>query len=204
MGDKYDVKKAHKALYAPKNTTFELLDVPEQRFLSIEGIGSPQGKDFASAIETLYSVAYPLKFIAKARTGEDYAVGPLEGLWWADDYSAFAANERTDWRWRLLTVIPDFVSSEDLQAAQAKSLSKGVIQASETSFHTLHEGLCFQALYIGPFSDEGPVLKELHEVIMPESGMSFNGLHHEIYLSDMRKTDPSQLKTVLRQPVSMK
>ena len=81
---KYDVKTAHKALYAPKNQSFELIHVPAQRFLSIQGIGSPQSETLSQVIETLFAVAYPLKFISRARTGEYYVVGPLEGLWWSD------------------------------------------------------------------------------------------------------------------------
>ena len=82
-----------------------------------------------------------------------------------------------------------------------KATSKGCSHASQTHFHELYEGLSFQMLYIGPFSNEGPVLEKLHSVVMPDSGMIFNGLHHEIYLSDMRKTEASKLKTILRQPV---
>lgn len=28
-----------------------------------------------------------------------------------------------------------------------------------------------------------------------------NGLHHEIYLSDVQETDPAQMRTILRHPV---
>lgn len=197
---KYDVKTAYKALYAPKNVSFELLEVPPQRFVSIQGIGSPQSSEFSAAIETLYSVSFPLKFISKARSGFDYVVGPLEALWWADDYTAFVSNHRNSWRWRLISAVPDSVSDEDLDAAQHKSLAKGAQNATQTSFHTLDEGLCFQALYLGPFSDEGPVLEHLHNTLMPSEELTFNGHHHEIYLSDMLKTEPSKLRTVLRQP----
>ena len=201
---KYDFKTAFKALYAPKNVTFELLEVPQQRFVSIESIGSPQSSEFTAAIETLYSVSFPLKFISKARSSFDYVVGPLEALWWADDYTAFVSNHRDSWRWRLLSAVPDSVSDEDLDAAQHKALGKGAQNAAHTSFHTLNEGLCFQALYVGPFSGEGPFLDHLHNTLMPSEDMAFNGHHHEIYLSDMRKTEPAKLRTVLRQPVIKK
>ncbi|MDH6422630.1 GyrI-like domain-containing protein [Aurantimicrobium minutum] len=201
MTQKFDVKKELVAFYAPKNNDFELIDVPHQRFLGIEGMGAPQSNQFASAIETLYSVAYPLKFISKARSGFDYVVGPLEAQWWAEDYSAFNRDDRSAWKWRLLTAIPESVSDEDLMNAMNKATSKGSSHASQTHFYELSEGLSFQMLYIGPFSNEGPVLEKLHSRVMPESGMIFNGHHHEIYLSDMRKTEASKLKTILRQPV---
>lgn len=198
---KYDVKVALKSLYAPKNLEFELIDVPEQRFLSIEGIGAPQSEQFTAAIETLYSVAYPLKFVSKARSGLDYVVGPLEAQWWAEDYSVYARNDRSAWQWRLLTCVPESVTDEDLNAAIAKASAKGSTQASQTHFYTLNEGVSFQMLYVGPFSEEGPVLEKLHSIVMPDAGKTFSGHHHEIYLSDMRKTEPSKLKTILRQPV---
>ena len=82
-----------------------------------------------------------------------------------------------------------------------KTQAKGVSQAAETGFYNLHEGLAYQALYIGPFSNEGPVLATLHQDIMPAARMTNNGNHHEVYLSDFRKVDPQKLITVLRQPV---
>lgn len=91
MSLKFDVKRAFPSLYAPKNAEFALVDVPQMRYLSISGEGAPESPNFASAIEALYSTAYPVKFISKAATGKDYVVPPLEGLWWAEDPSAFTS-----------------------------------------------------------------------------------------------------------------
>ena len=201
MADKLDFKKSLKSFYAPKNSEFQLVELPALRYLAIDGIGAPESDEFSLAIQAIYSTAYPLKFISKAATGKDYAVPPLEALWWADDYSAFTLNERKSWKWTLLSIVPDWITQEHLNAAITKSLAKGNGRAAHIEFRLIEEGLSYQALYTGPFSGEGSVLANLHDVVMPESGYTFNGLHHEIYLSDMRRTDPEKFKTILRQPV---
>ena len=201
MSLKFDVKRAFPSLYAPKNAEFALVDVPEMRYLSITGDGSPDSPNFASAIEALYSTAYPVKFISKAATGKDYVVPPLEGLWWADDPSAFTSNHRDSWKWTLLSFLPEWVSEEHVQAAISKAVSKGILLAHQIQVLELSEGISYQALYIGSFTDEGPVLDHLHHTVMPTNNATFNGLHHEIYLSDFRKTEPSKLRTILRQPI---
>jgi hypothetical protein len=201
MTEKYDFKKAYKAFYGSKNASFELIDVPPLRYLAIDGQGSPESEEFSLGIQALYSTAYPLKFIARAATGSDYSIPPLEALWWADDYSAFTTNDRNAWKWTLLSAIPEWISPQHLEAAAAKAQVKGIDLSAQIEIRELSEGLSYQALYTGPFSDEGPVLAQLHEAVMPDNGYTFNGLHHEIYLSDMRKTTPEKYKTILRQPV---
>lgn len=201
MTEKYDFKKSLKSFYAPKNSEFELVELPTLRYLALDGSGSPESKEFSTAIEALYSLSYPLKFISKAATGKDYVIPPLEALWWADDYSVFTHNERTSWKWTLLSAIPEWVTQEHLNAALAKAVAKGNSCAANIELRLISEGLSYQALYTGPFSGEGAVLSTLHDVVMPENGYTFNGLHHEIYLSDMRRTAPEKLKTILRQPV---
>ena len=201
MLEKFDVKMAFPSLYAPKNSELALVDVPAMRYLSISGEGSPQSPNFAAAIEALYSTAYPVKFISKAATGKDYVVPPLEGLWWAEDPSAFTSNHRDSWKWTLLSFLPEWVTEEHVQAATSKALSKGIHRAQQVQILELTEGSSFQALHIGSFVEEGPVLEQLHNTVMPAHNVTFNGFHHEIYLSDFRKTEPSKLRTILRQPV---
>lgn len=203
MTEKYDFKKSLKSFYAPKNSEFELVELPTLRYLALDGSGSPESEEFSTAIEALYSLSYPLKFISIAATGKDYVIPPLEALWWADDYSVFTHNERTSWKWTLLSAIPEWVTQEHLNAALAKAVAKGNSRAANIELRLISEGLSYQALYTGPFSGEGAVLSNLHDVVMPENGYTFNGLHHEIYLSDMRRTAPEKLKTILRQPVKL-
>ena len=198
---KFDVKKEFPSLYAPKNQEFALINIPSMRYLSISGEGAPESSGFSEAIEALYSTAYPVKFISKASTGKDYVVPPLEGLWWADDPVAFASNRREAWKWTLLSFLPEWVSEEHVQAAISKALSKGKQLAHQIRIVELSEGSSYQALYIGSFAGEGPILGRLHHTLMPQNNLTFNGLHHEIYLSDFRKTEPDKLRTILRQPV---
>lgn len=203
MSEKLDFKKSLKSFYAPNNAEFKLVELPALRYLSLDGIGAPESDEFSQAVQALFSTAYPLKFISKAATGKDYVIPPLEALWWADDYSAFTHNQRKSWKWTLLSIVPDWITQEFLNAAVAKALAKGNDRATNIEFRMIEESLSYQALYTGPFSGEGSVLAHLHDVVMPENGYTFNGLHHEIYLSDMRKTAPEKLKTILRQPVKM-
>jgi hypothetical protein len=201
MATKLDFKKTYQDFYAPKNRDFRLIELPVMRYLALDGTGSPESDDFSMAIQALYSVSFPLKFISRAATGLDYVIPPLEAQWWADDYAAFSHNDRNSWKWTLLSQVPEWVTDMHFTAAKAKASAKGSELSSDLKVRVISEGLSYQALYQGPFSVEGAVLSHLHDVVMPEDGYTFNGLHHEIYLSDMRKTEPEKLKTVLRQPV---
>lgn len=201
MALKFDVKKEFSSLYAPKNQEFTLIDIPSMRYLSISGEGAPESSGFSEAIEALYSTAYPVKFISQAATGKDYVVPPLEGLWWANDPAVFASNHRDSWKWTLLSFIPEWVTEEHVQAAISKAVSKGKQLAQKICIVELTEGISYQALFIGSFAGEGPILKRLHHTLMPQNNLTFNGLHHEIYLSDFRKTESDKLRTILRQPV---
>lgn len=199
----YDVKRALPALYAPKNREWRLVEVPRQQFLAIDGTGDPNtSPDYARAVEALYAVAYTLKFAAK-RDGHDFVVGPLEGLWWSPDPSVFTARAKESWHWRMLISLPDRLTADHVKDAAATAQAK---KKSPTIAHirheTLHEGHCAQALHLGPYDDETPLLAHLHHEWMPANGWTFAGHHHEIYLSDPRRVAPEKLRTVLRQPVA--
>ena len=192
--EKLDFKKADKALYSGKRNQWQLIDVPLIRYLCIEGQGAPEGEAYADALGRLYPLAYALKFRSKAE-GRDFVVPPQNALWWADDPSAFVADRREDWRWKAMIRMPDWISEADVKAAMQAKAVQGV------ALEELEEGRCFQCLHVGPYRDEAPVLAELHEQLMPEAGLAFNGPHHEIYLSDPRRVAPEKLRTILRQPV---
>lgn len=196
----YDVKRALPALYAPRSRSWSLLDVPDQQFLAIDGRGNPNASPaYAAAVEALYTVAYTLKFTGK-RAGRDVVVAPLEGLWWSTDYRVFTTGAKDSWRWTMLLSQPDHVTGELIEAAKHTALSKKPA-VGDLYRLTLHEGLCAQVLHIGPYDEEGPLLAALHGPYLEEHGLAMTGLHHEIYLSDPRRTDPTRLRTVLRQPV---
>ena len=204
--DKYDVKKAHKALYASSAKDFALVEVPELSYIAVDGHGDPNtSAAYTEAIEALYPVAYALKFHSKKSLDRDFVVGPLEGLWSSDDMSSFVTRDKNAWRWTMMIVQPDWITPEMVTDAIDKTSAKKDFAALErVRLLTLTEGMCIQILHVGAYDDETPTLNRLHNHYMPEHSLTFNGLHHEIYLSDARRTAPEKLKTILRQPVKVR
>ncbi|MEH6831128.1 MAG: GyrI-like domain-containing protein [Sulfitobacter sp.] len=198
---KVDFKKTLKALYAAPAGEFVTVDVPPLQFVKVDGEGDPNTvAAYAEALSWLYSASYAMKFESKA-IGRDYVVPPLEGLWWADDPTMFTVRRKDQWQWTMMILVPDFVSGEMFEAAKHKSVAKlGEAPQSLRLEHCV-EGPSLQTLHIGSYDAEGPLLAELHDVVMPQQGLTFNGPHHEIYLSDPRRVEASKLKTILRQPV---
>lgn len=202
--DKYDIKKAHKALYSPSSKEFTVVDVPELRYIAVDGRGDPNtAPAYANAVEALFGVAYTLKFASKNALGRDFVVGPLEGLWRADDHTAFVTRRKDTWEWTMMISQPDWIT-EDMVLAAVESVTKKKDSPAlgDLRLHTRTEGTCVQILHIGSYDDETPTLDRLHNHYLPENGLTFNGDHHEIYLSDARRTAPAKLKTILRQPVT--
>jgi hypothetical protein len=199
--DKYDVRKQFKELYAPRARDFEVVTVPPLQYLMIDGQGNPgTAPAYAAALEALYSVSYAVKFASK-HAGRDVAVGPLEGLWTADDPGAFARGDKDSWKWTMMIPQPDWIGAAEVQDGAAKAAAKKVPGLDRLRLETLNEGLSVQILHIGSYDDEGPTLRRLHSEYMPANGLGFAGPHHEIYLSDARRVAPEKLKTILRQPV---
>ncbi|GHD49524.1 hypothetical protein GCM10008097_22470 [Mycetocola manganoxydans] len=201
--DKYDIKTAHKALYAPSAKEFTEVDVPRMRYLAIDGHGDPNtSPEYAAAIEALYPVAYALKFLSKKELGRDLVVAPLEGLWRADDPSVFTTRQKDAWDWTMLISQPDWITDEMVSAAMTTVREKkGLAAVERMRLLTLDEGRSVQILHIGSYDDETPTLERLHDEYLPAHGLTLHGDHHEIYLSDARRTEPARLRTVLRQPV---
>lgn len=200
---KIDLKKTLKHLYNPSVKEFSIVDVPEMTFLMIDGMGDPNtSKEYLSAIETLYILSYTLKFmIKKGKSAIDYTVMPLEGLWWMDDMSQFSAENKALWKWTAMILQPDYVTKDLLDVAvKAVEKKKNPPSLSKIRFEQFHEGLSVQIMHIGPYSAEAPTIEKMHHFIK-EKSYQLHGKHHEIYLSDPRKTSPDKLKTVLRQPV---
>lgn len=207
---KTDFKKADKALYSGKVGRFDLIDVPQQSYLMIDGAGNPgTAPAYGRAVAALYGLSYGLKFHGKPQ-GVDHVVGPLEGLWWADDMSSFTSRDKDQWQWTMMIRQPDWVTAADLalvlETVVAKTAKKRDAMTDEATlrsvrFEALTEGLVVQVLHIGSYDAEGPVLADMHNRFIPENGLAMRGLHHEIYLGDPRKVAPEKLKTILRQPV---
>ncbi len=199
-----DLRKTYKNLYTAPEGEFRLVTVPELQFIMVDGAGDPNtAEDYTKAVEWLYGVSYALKFAAK-EAGNDFVVSSLEGLWWADDMSAFITRDKSKWSWTMMILMPDFIDAAMFEAAVKKATKpkKGEPPAT-LRLDRLHEGPSLQTLHVGSYDDEGPILKRLHDEIIPGEGFAFNGKHHEIYLSDPRKTEAPKLKTILRQPVRL-
>jgi hypothetical protein len=199
--DKLDLKKARNELFTAAHDEFRPIEVPEAQYLMIDGAGDPNTEPaYARALEWLYSTAYAIKFSCKAE-GRDFVVAPLEGRWWADDPTSFVERRKSEWSWTMMIMVPDFVSDRHFEPAVRKAAAKLGEPPADLRLEAWREGLALQALHIGSYDEEGPLLARLHEEIMPASGYAFNGHHHEIYLGDPRKIAPAKLKTILRQPV---
>jgi hypothetical protein len=203
MTEKVDHKKTLDS-YQARRGELRLLEVPDLQYLMVDGRGDPNSAPaFAEAVETLYPVAYSLKFASKRELGRDYVVPPLEGLWWADDMDAFTtARDKSRWAWTLMLMVPDGIGRDMVEAAVASVRAKGVPpRLDDLRLETLSEGLCVQTLHVGSFDDEADVLARIHDDFVPTNRLRLVGTHHEIYLSDVRRIAPEKRRTILRQPV---
>lgn len=201
---KIDLKKELKALYNPTAKDVTLIDIPKMHFIMIDGQGAPESKQFQQAIEALYPVAYTIKF-DKKKDGDDFTVMALEGLWWAEDMAVFMPEtaDRNKWQWTLMIMQPDFVTKSDFdKAKEAAKKKKPDTAIDKVRFESFFEGKSAQIMHIGSYSEEGANIQRLHQKIK-EIGGKLTGKHHEIYLSDFRKTEPAKLKTVVRQPYKL-
>ena len=203
--DKLDLKKEFKELYKVSDKAPVVVDVPLLKIISIEGKGNPNTSlEFKNAVEALFPVAFKIKFASKKELGKDYTVMPLEGLWWTEDMNEFSIENKDNWLWKVFIVQPDFITEDMFESSiEEVKKKKDLLSISKLRFETFSEGLSVQVLHVGSYDDEPKTVKMLHDFIA-ERGYSFDGLvqkHHEIYLSDMRKTASEKLKTILRQPV---
>lgn len=199
---KVDFKKTISS-YKAKNGHFAIVDVPAMQYLMINGNKGPASSQFASAIEALYPVAYKLKFMSKLSLDKDYIVPPLEALWWAKDMEVFTSKfDQSKWDWTAMIMVPEWIDEElvhdALKDVQAK---KNLPSLDKVRLEELSEDTCVQTLHLGPYTDEGPVLADMHNNFIPENGLTMLGKHHEIYFNDFRKVSPEKLRTILRQPV---
>jgi hypothetical protein len=200
--ERSDYRKELKHLYGPSPKEVAIVDVPAMAFLMIDGQGDPTtSKDYQAAVEAIFTVSYTLKFMAKKGALQlDYAVFPLEGLWWADDMSAFALERRDEWKWTAMIAQPQYLTP-DLFTTAVESVEKKKHLSSLRimRFETFREGNAVQLLHVGPFAEEGRSIAKIHTFISAMGG-KLTGKHHEIYLSDVRRTSADKLKTIIRQP----
>ena len=200
---KIDFKKELKDLYSASAKNAVMVDVPELTFLMVDGSGDPNTSlEYRDAIGALYTLSYGLKFaVKKGKDQVDFAVMPLEGLWWSEDPADFTLGRKDKWQWTAMIMQPKYVTSslyrEVLAQAQKKKPSNAL---SKVRLATFKEGLCAQLMHVGPYAGEAPTITKLHDFIRNQ-GHSLAGKHHEIYLGNPEKSAPEKLKTIVRQPV---
>lgn len=200
---KIDLKKELKQFYSPSAEAVSIVDVPAMSFLMIDGSGNPNtAQEYSDAVAALYALAYALKFSIKQGDGSDYAVMPLEGLWWTDDMAQFSVANKDIWQWTMMIMQPVPVTAELVaEVRQDVARKKRPVALSRVRFESFDEGRAAQIMHIGPYSAEGPTVASLHSFVA-DHGYQLRGKHHEIYLRDPRKSAPEKLQTVIRQPVA--
>jgi len=197
---KLDLRKEMKKYYQPPVGEVVAVRVPKMRFIMVEGKGAPEGSSFQKAIQTLYGLAFTIKFGAKKTLGVDFPVMPLEGLWWTKG-GGFDPKRREDWLWTLMIMQPKLVTKGMFAKAKEElKRKKGPSALEPASLELFDEGLCVQATHVGPYSTEAETIARL-EAFAKEKGYSMTGKHHEVYLGDPRRAAPSKLRTVIRHPI---
>lgn len=205
----FDYKKEYKAFYLPPKTP-EILSVPPMNFVAVRGKGDPneEAGEYKVAMEILYGIAYTIKMSKKGdRQIEgyfDYVVPPLEGFWWQERTVGVDYSRKADYCWISLIRLPDFVTRADFDWAVQEATRKKKTDFSKAEFFTYDEGLCVQCMHIGPYDDEPQTVEQMHRFAQEQGytvEITETRYHHEIYLSDARKTLPEKLRTVIRHPI---
>ena len=205
----FDFKKEYREFYMPKNKP-EIVLVLKANYIAVRGKGDPNAEDgaYQKTVGVLYAVAYTLKMSARAGYEMegffDYVVPPLEGFWWQDGVEGVDYKHKSEFNWISVIRLPDFVTEKDFRWAVETAEKKKKIDCSSAEFLCVDEGLCVQIMHMGPFDDEPATVALMDEYIREngyENDMAGGRLHHEIYLSDARKTEPSKWKTVIRHPI---
>lgn len=205
----FDYKKEYKEFYLPPRKP-QIVEVPEMNFLAVRGMGDPNEEegDYKAAIGLMYSIAYTIKMskMGKHRIEGyfDYVVPPLEGFWWQYGVQGVDYTRKDQFQWISLIRLPEFVTREEFDWAIQEASVKKQMDFSKVEFFTYHEGLCVQCMHIGPYDNEPVTVREMERYAKEqgyELDFSDQRYHHEIYLSDVRKCKPENLKTVIRQPI---
>lgn len=205
----FDFKKEYKNLYQPKNKP-EIIDIPRMKFIAVQGTGDPNEVDgaYSQAVESLYTIAYTLKMSYKGDYKIDgffeYVVPPLEGFWWQEGVEGVDLSDKASFSWISVIRIPDFIKENDVDWAIQQAGLKKKKDFSHVIYKEIEEGLCVQMMHIGPFDTEKETLGLMRQYLEREGyveDFSEGRMHHEIYLSDIRKVSPDKWKTVLRHPV---
>lgn len=207
----FDYKKEFKEYYMPKSKP-EIIEIPQMNYIAIRGKGNPNidNGEYQQAVAVLYAISYTLKMSYKGNYNIDgyfeYVVPPLEGFWWQDGINGVNYANKDEFNWISVIRLPDFVRKEDYEWAKKEAQLKKKIDCDKAEFLSIEEGLCVQIMHIGSYDTEPISVGMMDEYIKErgyENDINNNRLHHEIYLSDPRKTDISKLRTVIRHPIKI-
>ena len=208
----FDFKKEYKEFYLPGRTP-SIVTVPKMHYIAVRGSGNPNDEDgdYKRAIGLLYGIAYTIKMSRKSDHQMDgyfdYVVPPLEGFWWQDGVIGVDYARKDAFQWISVIRLPDFVTKEEFDWAVREASAKKKQDFSKVEFYCYEEGLCVQCMHIGPYDDEPATVQRMHDFMEQEGyvlDITDTRMHHEIYLSDVRKTAPQKLKTVIRHPIKGK
>ena len=208
----FDFKKEYKEFYLPGRTP-SIVTVPKMHYIAVRGSGNPNDEDgdYKRAIGLLYGIAYTIKMSRKSDHQMDgyfdYVVPPLEGFWWQDGVIGVDYARKDAYQWISVIRLPDFVTKEEFDWAVREASAKKKQDFSKVEFYCYEEGLCVQCMHIGPYDDEPATVQRMHDFMEQEGyelDITDTRMHHEIYLSDVRKTAPQKLKTVIRHPIKGK
>ncbi len=205
----FDFKKEYKELYQPKSKP-QITAVPPMNYIAVRGTGDPNEDDgaYQQAISVLYAVAYTLKMSYKTDYKIagffEYVVPPLEGFWRQDDVDGVNYADKSGFHWISVIRLPDFVTKTDFDWAVQTAAKKKHLDCSSAEFLTIEEGLCVQMMHVGSYDDEPASVAVMDEYLAQNgyaNDLTAERLHHEIYISDPRKTAPEKRKTVIRHPI---
>lgn len=207
--DKFDYKKEYKEFYLPPKTP-GIITIPEINYLSVQGKGDPNEPEgeYKAAVGMLYAIAFTIKMSGWAGHKMDgyfsYVVPPLEGLWKMAGNVPIDYAHKENFEWRAMIRLPEFVTKEEFDWAVSEATEKKQMDFSKVTYFTYQEGLCVQCMHIGSYDDEPATIQKM-KAFFEEQGyaedLSEKRLHHEIYLSDPRRTAKERLRTVIRQPI---
>ena len=196
---KIDLKKEDKAYYTAKSVP-SLHDFGAIDYLSISGVSAPMADLFTASLEAIYAAAYTVKKFCKVE-GNDFVVPKMEAFWWVESELPFDQVPRAEWYWKIMIRMPEFVTTAHVEEAIQEIIEKkNTPLVNEVNHEQINEGKCAQILHIGSYEEEKSTLDILYKFI-EKNGLSINGYHREVYLSDPRKTAPEKLKTILRYAV---
>jgi len=191
IGKTLDLVRAHRDEYDAAEEP-RILEIAPARYLALAGKGAPGGAEFQAAVAALMKVAQAMRM--ERRHGHDFKVGPLEARWWAPK------RRGGPWSWEALVRVPEQLSEREVKEAGERIAARGHVEAKKVRLERLEEGRCVQAMHVGPWADEGTTIARMDEAAHA-AGRALAGPHHEVYLSDPRRTAAARLKTLLRQPL---